>query len=268
MPTVMEGPDRMELDAADDDDDEDEGNDDDLMDPYYDDSSSEDDDDSDPDYEEGTDVFGLAPRDRYPSTRIPFSLLPKEDPPAIPQTKTEELWPSQFDSKYLKKAGFIYKTPVNIADSHTKSKRSITSACIEFGMRGHELWSREPLRMYRRWSLNEIAGQFRTDLRPIGYGKDLVGSLKAKLTALKKQKHLNKRRDVNRSRKIVERYKDGEKGIHEHDIRMSLRVMQRHVKDRRSFGAEGPLAQAGKGRTCVRRGCNLEFGHKGPHSIL
>jgi hypothetical protein len=93
MPQVLEGPDRMELDSADDVEEED-YDDDELMDSHYDDTSSEDGDD--PSYAPGTDVFGLTPRDRYPSTIIPFSLIPKDDPLQIPQAKTEELWPSQF----------------------------------------------------------------------------------------------------------------------------------------------------------------------------
>jgi hypothetical protein len=155
-----------------------------------------------------------------------------------------------------------------VADIHTVSKTTIRHNCRQFGVKGYEFWSQEPLKIFRRWFLNEVAGNYREVLRPIGYGDDSVGISKAKFAVFESQRRRKKLPDVKRNRKIAERYKQGEKKIPEHVVRRSLRVMQQHVEARRSFGDEGPLAQDGKGKTCVRRGCNLEFGHKGAHSLL
>lgn len=84
-------------------------------------------------------VKGFDPQTRHPSTRIPFSLLRLEnyDTPPITGSTTEpfEPWPTQFDSEFYSKAGFIYKEPTNISASHLISKTSIARACRLYGIK-------------------------------------------------------------------------------------------------------------------------------------
>lgn len=122
--------------------------------------------------EEKDDVQGLPSKRRYPSTRILFSILATKDPEVAPEPPAEEHWPSQFSTKYHRKAGFIYSVPKNISEMHTVSKTAISRACRLYGVKNYEVWSREPLEMFRRWFLNEVAGKLsllRGGLAPMGH---------------------------------------------------------------------------------------------------
>lgn len=117
--------------------------------------------------------------------------------------------------------------------------------------------------------MNELAGLFRKDLRPRGWGdsgEDLEKEEEKDRAFSKRLGHIQTRRDVNRSRDIVERYKKGEEGIPEHDIRMCERVLQRHVEARRSFGTEGSFGR-GRLNPCETEECNLEHDHEGDHAF-
>jgi len=120
-------------------------------------------------------------RNPAPSTRVPFTLVPKDDPPesepasgdeGADPSEIDEKWPSQFGCKSYRKAGFVYKVPTNIAEAHLVSKESIVKACQHYGIRGWEAWYREPLYLFRRWFQNEVAGHM-SSLKPMGYGQNL-----------------------------------------------------------------------------------------------
>jgi len=134
------------------------------------------------------DVKGRAPQKQYPSTRIPFNLMLKEDQVPFPEPDPEEQWPSQFSTYYHRTAGFVYKVPLGVSNEHTVSKFSIVGACRFYGIKGWKIWSREPLGMFRRWFLNEVAGhvsRLQGGLIPMGYGEDLKWKAKKDTAALK-----------------------------------------------------------------------------------
>jgi hypothetical protein len=167
---------------------------------------------------------------------LPFSLLVKEDEdtPPLATAETEELWPAQFDSEFYRKAGFVYKQPTNISDLHLISKTTIIRACRLYGVRRFGIWSREPLKIFRRWFQNEVAGRYNT-LRPMGYGEDLVRKQTEDTLRWLEEK---RQWDVPRRRMILDRYERGGRRIRPVDLRRSWRIMERHVQARRSFGKE------------------------------
>lgn len=107
-------------------------------------------DDDDDDDEDGdtkmADVkgFGPVPDDLTPSTQDPPTLvlenLLRPDPATLPtQSKPvneKELWPAQFQTKFYKKAGFIYKMPPELA---SLDKRRITKGSLKSIVRFTEL---------------------------------------------------------------------------------------------------------------------------------
>jgi hypothetical protein len=185
-----------------------------------------------------------------PARGTPFNLLPKEDTPPPPPVKNDEEtpWPAQFGSKWYNKAGFIYKSPTNISDFHTMSKKSIICACRDYGIHGYGIWSREPLKMFTRWFLNEVAGNLSLlsgGLQKMGYGEDLAGKAREwKRAWMRERLERRMRRAGRRSRRVVER----------------------DTRERRSFGEKG--LGAGKRRGCAKRGCGLEFKHEEAHLIM
>jgi hypothetical protein len=205
------------------------------------------DDDYDDDYDPNA---GALPADRrYPSTRMRFKFHPKEDTPTIEKAKASEmLWPAQFDSTYYKKAGFVYKTPVNIAEIHLESKSSILRACKRFGVKNYGFWSREPLKMFRRWFQNEVAGNINIltkGLKPMGHGENLP----------KMAKDCRKQRRTQLLGNRLRRRNN-----------IPLATIKRHLEKRRSFGERGRGAKPK--RKCAVNGCSLEFEHEGLHLVL
>lgn len=146
-------------------------------------------------------VRGYTTLFRSSSTRIPLRLIPEDDPMYAPDPEVEDHWPDQFSTRYHSKAGFVYSTPLNISTVHTRSRSSIIEACIMYGVKDYELWSREPLDMFRRWFLNEIAGQIgrsRGGLVPMGSGDDVHAKAKADRAAMEgeRNRRMNKVKDV------------------------------------------------------------------------
>jgi hypothetical protein len=174
---------------------------------------------------------------------------PKEDTPTIENPKASEvLWPAQFDSTYYKKAGFVYKAPVNIAEIHLESKSSILRACKRFGVKNYGFWSREPLKMFRRWFQNEVAGNINIltkGLKPMGHGENLP----------QMAKDCRKQRRTQLLGHRLRRKND-----------RPLATIKRHLEKRRSFGERGRGTKPK--RKCAVNGCSLEFEHEGLHLVL
>jgi len=107
------------------------------------------------------------------------------------EPKAEDHWPAQFSVQHHRKAGFIYGGPTEVSDLHLVSKTSIERACRLYGVQRCKRWSRGPLKLFRRWFLNEMAGigsYLRGGLSPMGFKEGLPAKAKGDFARIRRER--------------------------------------------------------------------------------
>lgn len=94
--------------------------------------------------------------------------------PGIP-----DRWPAQFDPKFFQKAGFLYaiKEPMF---TELETKKDLIKACRKHKLKNFTWWSSQPVKLFKRWMENAMAGRKAEERGELAPYPGIVGAASTK----------------------------------------------------------------------------------------